>query len=378
MDFPHVDEKTDERFTRLWPLHAENSTLKVAAEANPKMISFARDDGGPHFRLYESRIPISVDADEKFGAFATEDAKRASLAESAEFRAGKAVGEKVEKASLDERYPEAARYYPPMGPSAADPEKSERQLFNETVKKLEAGPDVKYTAAVGAFVSKRGPIPELAEWQTPEMKARWEAEGKIVRDNERKPADRAKEVVEASAMRGKGEGFLADHAKGLLLPSTKFEKVRGEVVAEVRKASTEDLKTVQGVTETELKLLEKKQYAIQIKAAQAKNPEMTVEDFNAMKSDQRRVAAGYDEITADEFKRMVALKSGFSAITAELKDRGEHMSREEALGVKGREEKQAEAKPVDTKDKSGPKPTGRQSSKGAGVAAALADSLGRR
>lgn len=384
MDFPHVDEKTDERFTRLWPKHAENSELKVAAEANPKMLAFSREDGGPHFRLYESRIPSTVDADAAFGAFATAEAKSASLAESAEFRAGKQMGEKAEKATIDERYPEGSRYYPPLGKAADTAEglKSEREGFNKTVAGLVAEGalqkgDVRYVAQAEAFVSKNGPVEALARWQSPEMKAQWLAEGKTQKEVDRQPASRAKEVVDASDLRAKGEHFLADHGQGLLLPSKKSETERAGVLAQLGKASIEDLKTVQGVSEREFKALERKQYAIQIKAAQEKNPDLTTEAFNAMKDPERRVAAGYNEIKEDEFKRMVALRSGFFAITDELKSRGEHMSREEARDLKNNVEKQSEAKPVDEKSTSR-KPSG-QGRAGSSKAAAdaLAASLGR-
>ena len=94
MDFPHVDERTDEKFTRLWPLVADNVKVKEAAKDAPQMISAPtkvekEEAGGFHYKLYESRVPAGFDVEKSFGAWATEEARAASVAESSSARVAK-------------------------------------------------------------------------------------------------------------------------------------------------------------------------------------------------------------------------------------------------------------------------------------------------
>lgn len=393
MDFPNVDERTDERFARLWPLVGDNEKVKAAAKDAPDMIKFSREGEGPHYRLYESRIPAGVDADKAFGGWATEEAKTASLQESASYRQAKGIGERQQKQNADERYPENIRYYPAV--EAA--EGKNRDAFNEIVGKIAedrglARKDVvqyNNSAEVKAFVSKVGPLPELAYWQTDEAKGAWAKEGEKLKVQQDKTVSRAADVVERAALQAEGKDFLANHGKGLAMPPKKNAVERGQVEAEIRGASLEDLKAVQAVSEREFKALEKKQYAIQIQAAKEKTPDLSTEDFNKMKPEERRVAAGYKELGEDEFRRMVRVKDGFFTINRELNDRGEHLTVDQARELKGKGEAVQQAKPVDEKSvgkKAEPEapqqggdaaPQGRQSSRGRAAAAALAGQLGR-
>jgi hypothetical protein len=406
MDFPHVDERTDEKFTRLWPLLAENVKVKEAAKADPTMLEVPNKEekaaaGGFHYKLYEGRIPMGVDADKSFGGWATEEARRASVEEAAAPRKGNEIGAKQKQEAAEKMYPQEIRYFPAVNAE----EGKNREAFNQIVSgivaerdaaakasnpehKVERADVIKYnnSAEVKAFVSKIGPIPELAYWQTDEAKAAWAREGESLKQSQEKTTTRAKEVVDRVALQGKGEDFQAKYsAKGLVMPPKSFAKEREAVEAEIRKASTEDLQKVRAVSEREFKALEKKLYAIQITAAKKNDPSLSTEQFNAKSPDERRDAAKPEAMEIEEYRRMVRTKDGFFRLNAELSERGEHMSVAQARDLKTKGESQEQAKPVDEKGKS-MKPTaepqaeksqGRQGSRGAAHAAALANSLNR-
>lgn len=392
MDFPHVEPDTDQRFARLYPLVSQNEQLKAAAKDAPDMLKFSREGGEAHYKLYESRIPPSVDADAVFAPFASDAAREASIAEGAAKRAAKESVDRVQRSTAAEAYPEEVRYYPAIA-------EGNRERFNQAVKdaglstksvQLDGGgtkpADVSYMPSIKAFVSKVGPVPSLAEWQTPEAKAMWDAEGERLQKQQRKGVDRAAEAVEATALRAEGKHFLADNLTGLILPPAKNAEERAAVVASIGAASLEDLKKVQQITEESHKALSRRQYAIQIKAAQQKDPNLSAEKFNAMNDKQRRVAAGYNELSNEDFLKMVGLQYGKMAIVNELKARGEHMSVEEARDKKERAGTEVEKKTsVDEKSKSrepdaepeqaAEKPAGRAGNRGAQHAAALAATL---
>jgi hypothetical protein len=391
MDFPFEDPKTNEPFARLYPLHADNAKLKEAASVAPEMIQGSRDEGLFHFRLYKDRMPVGFDADQSFGKWATPEAKEASLAESADFRKAKEVSDKVQGAEASSRYPENIRYYPAIN----GPEGLNRDAFNAVVdevakeKNLSRKDVVLYnnTPHVKAFVSKIGPIPQLEAFQSDEAKAAWKAEGEKLQQNENKQVNRAKDVVDRANLMGQGKTFLAKYSKGLMLPSERQPEEREAVMKDVREASSEELRKVASASEREFKFLEKKLYAIQISAAQKEDPSLTVESFNKLKPAERRVAAKYAELEADDFNKLVRMKSGYFAVSKELNERGEHLTVAQARDIKEKEETKEKAKPVGEKGvgKSAPapekkadsKPVGRQSSKGAAAAAALASGLGR-
>ena len=382
MEFPHVDEGTEERFARLWPLVSQNQELKAAAKDAPDMLKFSREGGEPHFRLYESRIPASVDADATFGGFATEEARQASIAEGAAFRATKQTVDRAQGETLDKAYPVESRYYPAM----AD---GNRERFNQAIKDAGLNPrsDVPYVTKVGAFVSKSGPIPALAEWQTPEAQAMWKAEEGRLREQAGKGVSRAEEATRATALRVDGKSFQADTMKGLVLPATKFPEQRAAVLKAIGEASIEDLKGALERTEREHTALKRKQYGIQIRAAQERDPKLTTEAFNALNDSELRVAANYNELSKEDFARKIGLQYGAKSLTDELKARGEHISVEEAREKKERAGVGSDKKGVDEKkkalkqdpepEKAAEKPKGRAGNRGAAQAQALAATLGR-
>ena len=396
MDFPHVDERTDEKFTRLWPLVDQNVKVKEAAKADPAMLGVPTKEekaeaGGFHYKLYEKRIPAGFDADKAFGAWASEEAKAASIEEGAAGRKSKEVVEQRQRQSAEERAPQNVRYYPAVEAE----EGKNRDAFNTAVAEiakargLERKDVVKYdnSAEVKAFVSKVGPLPELAYWQTPEARAAWDREGEKLQKGANKSAERAEEVVNRAARIGKGEDFLGKYGeKGIQMPPKKYEKERSAVEAEIRSAGTEDLQKVRDASEREFKALEKRLYAIQIQAAKKKDPQLSTEAFNAMKPEQRREAAGYEELSSEDFRRMVRTKDAFFRVNDELNERGEHLTVGQARDLKAKGEAQEQAKPVDEKGKGQKVDTGapekaqegRQRSRGAMAgAAALASQLNR-
>lgn len=393
MDFPNVDERTDERFARLWPLVNENEKVREAAKAAPEMLKFSREGDGPHYRLYESRIPAGFDADKSFGSWATEEAKTAAMEESKAFRAGKEVGERQQRQSAEERYPQEVRYYPAMEAG----EGKDRAAFNEIVSNIAKERDiprkdiVQYNNQEGvkAFVSKIGPIPELAYWQSEEARGAWTKEGDKLKAQQDQSASRAADVVERAGLQAEGKTFQAMYGKGLALPPEKDASARKAVEGHIREASLEDLKVVQAATEREWKRLEKKQYAVQIEAAKAANSELSTQDFNKMKPDERRKAAGVEadkKFTVGDFTQMVRMRMGFNAINKDLQDRGVTLSVDQARELKGKTEAQEKKKPMGEKSqglkqeepaKEETASVGRKSSRGAAAAAALASNLGR-
>lgn len=396
MEFTHVDQRTDEKFARLFPTAEQNILVKTAAAgaANaPDMVKGARDEDGFHYRLYESRIPAGFDADAAFGKFATPDAREAAMAERKVGQPAREVTARQTSATLDERYPEAVRYYPSDkfkvdGVAGAD-KATGREQFNSLAKA--EGTKFQYMAAVRAFVHKEGPVEAFAAWQSPEARASWDEEGKKMAQTAEKSKERASDVIDSSKLHAEGNHFLADHRNGLQLPSKRHEAERDKVLGGMRKASNEDLSTVFSATEREFKALERRQYAIQIKAAQeiseAKGEKMDSASFNKLSESQRREAANYNELPREDFAKMVALKSGYFEVRKELQERGVVPSREEAIAKKSQVEAVEKPKAVGEKSTSLNPPApdkaaeqkkqGRQSSKGASLAAQLAGSLNR-
>lgn len=392
MDFAHVDSETNERYARLYPLVAENQKLKEAAKDAPDMLKFSRKDDIPHYRLYENRIPAGMDADKAFGAYASDEARTASEKEFNNYRAGKKVVQEQQRANTDKSYPEEIRYYPAVGGAEGKNRDAYTKIVAEVAKAHDKKPSeiIQYNNLEGvkAFVSKIGPIPELAYFQTEEAKAAWAKDGEKLSKQQEKSVSRAKDVVDRASLQAEGKDFMGKYGKGLMLPSTKLENERAAVEADIRGASTKDLQAVRQATEVEFKALEKKLYGIEINAAQRKNPDLTTEQFNDMNSDQRREAAGYVGLSKADFKKLVAFKNGFFKVSDELKDRGEHLSVQQARDLKSKSEVTEKAKPVDEKGvsqkaggddkaKEAEAPKGRASSRGAAAAAALASGLGR-
>lgn len=383
MDFPHVDERTEERFTRLWPRFEENQNVKAAAKDAPSMIEMPTKAekeaaGGFHYKLYEGRIPPGVDADKSFGAWATDEARAKALEESATFKAGKAIGDKA--VDLDAKYPVEQRYYPPVG-------NDHRKDFNKIVADMGLKDTVRYSAPVGAFFAKDGPVEALAKYQTPEMKAAWEEEGKTLERQKSKSVSRAADVVERAGQMAEGKDFLAKYGKGLMMPAKK-EPEFAVVSKEIKEASPNDLREARAASEREFKALERKQYAIHRKIAQERDPNLTAEAFKEMKPQDRWEAAGKTkEFGGDEFRKMSRMREGFFAIGAELRERGEHLTVAQARDIKGQAESKETKKPLDEQQKGSvkndppakdeQKQQGRASSRGAAAAASLARGLGR-
>lgn len=406
MDFPNVDERTEERFARLYPLVAENVKVKEAAKAAPKMLEVPSKEekaevGVFHYKLYENRIPAGVNADEAFGAWATDAAKSASLKEVAEHNAGKGVVQGQQEAAALARFPETVRYYPAVEAGEGKNRDAFNAIVEDIVKQRDAAakasdPESKVQRKdviaynngehVKAFVSKDGPIPELAYWQSDEAKQAWAKEGEKLQKGTDKTVEHAKDMVDRASSIASGAEFMGKYGKGLPMPSKANATERSAVEAEIRGANSKDLQEVRAVSEREFKFLERKQYAIQIQGAQKIDPELTSKDFNALKPAERIEKSGGLNLEEADERRLKRVKDGFFTINRELQDRGEHLTVDQARDLKSKGETKEVVKPVDEKGqslKSDPAPapdaaaTGRQSSKGRSAAAALASQLGR-
>jgi hypothetical protein len=136
------------------------------------------------------------------------------------------------------------------------------------------------------------------------------------------------------------------------------------------------------VTEVEKKRLEAKLYYIQVSvvekdAAAKKGSKLTDEesknirkDFGNLDAGKRREAANFIGLDANEFGRLVAVRSGFFALRDEMIDRGLLETKEKA-----RESKQQESKePEKAAEKAGTSAAHEpKNSRSAGLAQALAN-----
>jgi hypothetical protein len=404
MEFPHVDENTQEKYAQLWPVVAENVSVKEAAKDAPKMLSAPTKAekeaaGGFHYKLYEDRIPAGVDADKSFGKWATEEARTKALEESANYTRGNAITKEQGESAALTRAPMEVRYYPAVNPEVENPEEKNRDAFNKIVAGVVAERDAAAKASnpeskverkdvvmydksehVKAFVSKIGPIPELAYFQSDEAKQAWKEEGAKLEKGEQKAVGRAKDIVDRASDVAAGNDFVGKYGKGLLMPPKDKTAERAAVTAEISGASMDDLKTVQTASQTAFKALERKLYGIQVNAAKEKG--VAVEDFNKLNASERRKAAGYKELSDEEFRTMTRMKDGYFTIGRELNGRGEHLTKDQAQDIKNQPEAKEQKKPLDEKSKSlkpaaEPQKSGRASSRGAAAAAALAGNMGR-
>lgn len=374
MEFPLVNEKTNERYVRLYPRIEENEQLKAAATelGDPKMVQFTYGGNDPHWRLYENRIPSGVDADKHFGSFVSPEAQAAYAEERAKFKEGKESAERTTR-SVSKEVPESDRFYPTRAMRAEF-----QQMSADSATKF------RYRGDVGAFVHVEGPREGFEKFQTPEAKAVWVEEGKINKEKSVQVTSRAAEASEIVAERAAGNHFVADNFKGFMLPSVNQAEERSAQLVSLKQASDVEISRVFSTTETELKAAERKQYAVQINAAQKKDPALSTEAFNDMDPKGRREAAGFaGRVSNEDFAKLVGLKNGFFAMVDEMKERGLLKDREQVKEAQAEKGKSSSApkgvgeKGQALKNEPAEKPKGRAASKGAAMAASLADGMQR-
>jgi len=389
MDFPLVDEK-EGRYAHVFPRQNENEALKKLATdlGDPKMVGWRGRGEDARWRLFESRIPAGVDVDQEFGRFTTPEAEKGFMEErmatlaSKEAAAGaqRSVAGRAAGQSAD--VPEERKFYPVFGAGADKP--YDRKKFDDLIAGLKgAGTNVEisYNATVGAYVHKEGPAELFDAFRTPEAKAAWEERGRVRARAQNQVTERTEEVAETAAERAKGNHFVADNMRGFLLPGPKYQAERDAMLAAMKGTSNEQLERVFKITEAEKNVLQRKQYAIELKAAEARG--VSKEDFDKMDAKARRQAADGNGLSNHDFARFVSLLNGYLQLREERKDRGMFQSVDQARAAKQesgistpaggdgqKQELKQEAAPEQ-------KPAGRAKSRGAAAAAALAADLGR-
>lgn len=329
--FDKVDEKQGSKYAQLFPKTADNRKLRaIATELGDKdMVKWENKER--EWRLYEDRIPAGVDPAASFGQFVGPDAKK-NWDREQEDRAK--TGEAIAKAgggknqSAEERFPEEQRYYPPKGDGI-------RQEFVALQK--ETGVEFRYAREVGAFVPKNGSEPgkEFEKFQTPEMKAKWEAEGKEFKAQRAEQTKSAGKAVDAVGERAAGNDFLADvkgnKTPGFYLASERLAPdVRADQLAAMKKASDREINEAHRLTKQALDPLGKKLYGIQLSAAEARNPGMSKKEFGDMGWRGQKEASGGADLKGDELRWHRSLKGGIAALSAERAARGLVKTKEQA------------------------------------------------
>jgi hypothetical protein len=361
MQYDNVNDK-GEAYAILRPKFSENEELKSEAEklGVRNALQFDRSEHG--YRLYEAKIPEGVDVDAKLGKFATEEAKAAATAEREEFAAKKAEAAKATGTDVDQ-----SKVY------VAAKENGDRERFNKL--RQETGTKFYYSSRQGGFVHKDGPTEGFEYFQSKEAKDAWAKEAGKAAEVGRKRRDNASEGVDVMAERANGRVFLADNSKGFLLPSQKQAAARDAQMTAMKGASDEEIAAVYQVTEAAKKALDRKLYGIQLNAAKERGVDKG--DFDKMKAKDRREAADYKGLDAEDFSKLVALKSGFFAVRDEMVGRGLLETRESARDMQKGTSQSSGAAGGKQEGKS--QPTGEKSAdkaenkaKGGGMAAALA------
>ena len=324
MEFDRTDDQ-GRKYAVLTPVFEQNATLKDEAKNAGATVTFDKSVHG--YRLLEDSIPKGVDADAIFGKYATPEAREAAAAERAAFESKMQSAEKVVNSSIDE----SKLYYPPQ-------KDGERKAFDEMRKNNEV--DMKYSPKAGAFVHRGGDASGFERWQTPEMKAQWTKEGDERKAKQEQRVSEAGKAVEKIGKIADGKSFLAEHENGFMLPSKdrhaelhaglKESLVKMKDGGRAKDVSDEDLTQVFKNTQSSLRTLERKKYAIELQNAQKKDPTLTSEAFQGMNDADRRKASGFKGMSNEDFSRMVALRAGMFAVRDEMISRGLITTKEQA------------------------------------------------
>lgn len=325
MEFDKQNDK-GENFVHLYTKFNENESMKKEAEKAGVLSAVQFDKSEKAYRLYEHLIPEGANAKPLMEKFATPEAEAAAKSERAEFEQKKAEAAKA--TGLDVK--DADVY-------VAARSNGDRDRFNAL--KEEKGSVFTYSAKKGGYVHKSGPKEGFEYFQSDEAKAAWAAEGearKKAADNRRESASSSIDVV---SERANGRAFLADNVNGFKLPLNKEENksVRDQQIEAMKSASNEELSQVYKITQNEKTILDRRQYAIQIKEAQKSG--VSTEDFNKMSAADRRKAANYKGLNNEDFSKMVALGSGFFAIRDVMIERGLIQSRDSAKSLQNEQSK---------------------------------------
>lgn len=326
MNFDKTTSKGD-NYALLYPRYEENEELKKAAEEIGARSALVYDRKEKAWRLYENKVPEGANVDAALGKYTTEEAKNASIGERDKVEEMKKAAAVATGATVDE----SKVYYAAKTNGDYDAFTQMRKEKNSTFT---------YSKSAGGFVHRDGPTEGFERFQTPEAKAAWVAQYEKTQEASDRRRESASEGIDVIAERANGRVFLADNSKGFMLPSTKQQEARDSQLAAMKSASNEELAQVFKITEGAKKAIERKEYAIQVKAAQAAG--VGVEDFNAMEAKDRRAAANFQSLSNEDFAKKVALTQGFFAVRSEMVDRGLVETRESAIDKQAdREENKA-------------------------------------
>lgn len=295
MEFDKVT-KDGEKYALLRPTIAQNEQLKKEAQAVGTSVTWNKADGG--YRLFEDKIPDGVDVDKTFGKWV--EPEQVAAAE-AERNANEKAVKAVDKAA-GITYEESTLFYPL---------KKDRPAIKALAN--EQGLNIQYIPKAEAWVSRGGELKNAEHWQTPEAKAAFVEEGKEIKAAQEARSKATAQGMDVMKERANGNHFLADNAQGFMLPSTKEVEVRKAQLDALAGASKDEVAAVYKITDAEKKKLDNKQYAMQISAAQKKDPSLATEDFNKMSKAERMEAAGIG-LRDQDFKRLVGLQNGFFAV----------------------------------------------------------------
>ncbi len=362
MEFDKVT-KDGEKYALLYATVAQNGQVKK--DAQDAGITLAFDQKEKAWKLFENRVPEGVDVDKTFGKWVEPDQVAASKAET---EAHKESAKSIDKAA-GVTYDEKTLYYPLM---------KDRNDIKKMAK--EQGLHVSYIPKAAAWVSRGGEIEGAERWQTPEAKAAFVEQGKELMAAKEARSKATSEGMDVMKERANGNHFLADNAKGFLLPSTKEPEARQAQLDALKVASKDEVAAVFKVTDEQKRVLDRKQYAMQINAAQKKDPSVTTEDFNKMSKKERLEAAGMG-LPEKDFSRLVALQNGFFAVRERAIELGLVTDRQAAKQLQADAAKKVEEGSDKGQGKSAKPAAEQEAAKGSSMAQAMmaagAQAMGR-
>lgn len=337
MDF---DQKTSEgrEFARLYPtMQGDNGNraLRTAAveAGNKDMVGWQKPDGvNIEWRLYKDQVPAGLDVDKAFGRFATEEAKAASLAETAEFRSQQTLASNVTKAPRGQEIPAEDRMYPNTALKA--------EFDREVASRKKDGVEVKYDSTAGAYHVVAGSKEGFDKYKTPEAKAQWESEAKLTQAQRKQMAQEADRAIDATAERAAGRHFVADNAAGFKLldpnQSRENKKVHDSQMKALKAAPDVEVARILARSRDARDELRDKMVGIRLNKALDLNAEkgLTPKEFYAAGRYQegdktrfegekrQRALAGGAGLGPTEFAQLVALERGYSVVKKEAVSRG--------------------------------------------------------
>jgi len=337
MDF---DQKTPEgrEFARLYPTmqgDTGNRALRSAAveAGNKDMVDWKKPDGvNVEWMLYKDQVPAGLDVAATFGKFATEEAKAASLAETAAFREQQSLASNVTKAPRGQEIPVEERMYPNTALKA--------EFDRDVAARKKEGVEVKYDSTVGAYHVVAGSKEGFDKYKTPEAKAQWETEAELTQAQRKQMAREADRAIDATAERAAGRHFVADNAAGFKLPdpeqSRDSKKVHESQMKALKAAPDVEVARILARSRDAREELRDKMQSIRLNKALDLHADkgLTPKEFYAEgrwkegdktrfdgEKRQRNLANGAG-LGPTEFAQLVALERGYAVVKKEAVSRG--------------------------------------------------------